>query len=378
MSNSGIMLNLTQNQDYKSNCHELNSYMFDMMEALNYQSTAWPCVIKLNDKISKGLQRNYQYKQALLNSSILCVVPLMSSKLEWDQLLNGDVNRLQESFTEAPQNVSSSTAMEIKYLNKFYLKHIIDCARTSPIAALELGVSEEIIEILRGITVDQKNHAYQFKLPLFKWRYENTTIECEKVEFSELEWIMYLIKSTPINLLSLDQKSDIAKRYNSEHAYPYAEKLVEFGMRATIIHSLLPNMHPAKIRDLYMRTLNISSSCGKLPTSATWYFGSETRRTHSSFIVLLYRLAYRAGLQHIPAIIAAYSWYKTMVSENLLPIDRTGFLINSAQSGSGTVYVAACRDCKANYLLCNTADRNEFSLNYHCPVCAKKNILQAA
>ena len=115
MSHSRNLLNLTPSHDYKSNCYELNSSLFDMMEALKYQSDAWPHVIKLNDKISKGLQRNYQYKHALLNSPILCVVPIINSKFEWEQLLNGDVSRLQESFTVAPQMVSNSTAIEIAY-----------------------------------------------------------------------------------------------------------------------------------------------------------------------------------------------------------------------------------------------------------------------
>ena len=143
-------------------------------------------------------------------------------------------------------------------------------------------------------------------------------------------------------------------------------------MRATIITTLLPNLHAAKIRGLYKRILSESSSCGKLPSSFTWYFSTERRRTHSSLYLLLYRLSLKAGLAHIHSVIAAYSWYLAIAPEDPMAIDRLGILVNTVQTGSGLMYVASCRGCTANYLLCNTEDKQEFAHNFHCEQCRRK------
>ena len=153
--------------------------------------------------------------------------------------------------------------------------------------------------------------------------------------------------------------------------YPLAEHLIRFNMRATIVSTLIPNLHTAKIRDMYKRLLGTSSSCGKLPESNAWFFLVERRRTHSSFFLLLYRLAARAGLAHLHSLIAAYGWYLTFTHDPL-PIDRLGTLVNTVQSGSGIVYTANCRSCAGSYLLCNADDRKEWSHTFHCEVCRKK------
>ncbi|WP_423710035.1 FlhC family transcriptional regulator [Undibacterium sp. WLX3042] len=104
----------------------------------------------------------------------------------------------------------------------------------------------------------------------------------------------------------------------------------------------------------------------------------ERRRTHSSFYLLLYRLAQRSGLEHIHSIIAAYSWYLALAPEDPMSINRLAILVATAQSGSGTVYVSACRSCTANYLLCNTDEKKEFAHSFHCEPCRKKRQLAAA
>ncbi|MEB0118729.1 FlhC family transcriptional regulator [Undibacterium sp. RTI2.2] len=92
---------------------------------------------------------------------------------------------------------------------------------------------------------------------------------------------------------------------------------------------------------------------------------------------MLYRLAYDAGLPHIHSIIASYSWYTMLAGADPLPIDRMGVLVNGVQSGSGMMYVAACRKCKGNYLLSNTDEKKEFSHDYHCEACKRRSPLAA-
>lgn len=365
-------LSLKPSAEYRSTCFELNNDLFNLMDALNYQSQEWGRILQLSAANSRFLSTDFEYKSRLFNSPVLCVEPLLVDMTQWDTLFTGDVQKLAASFSLAPVNLSATIQTEIKYQNKFYLNHLISTARTSPLAMLELGVSFEIIQLLRRVTVEQKNNAMLFRLPLFKWRYPAPFIESSSKQFSELEWIAFLIHSTPAKLSSLPAVSDLAKRYHSEAAYPLAEHLVRFGMRATIISTLLPNLHTAKIREMYKRLLSESSSCGKLPSSFTWYFVSERRRAHSSFFLLLYRLAQRSGLAHIHSIIAAYGWYVTLAPEEPMAIDRLGILVNTVQSGSGMMYVAACRSCTANYLLCNTDDKQEFAQYFHCSACQKK------
>ena len=365
-------LRLTTTADHKSNAFELNLDFYSVMNTLNYSNSEWFSTLKLRSSTSTLLDKDHNLRYKLLNSPLLCVVPVLSSVSDWESLFSGDVKKLEQSFSLAPTNISDSLRTTIGYQNKTYLRYIIDTAKNSPLAMLELGVSFEVIQILRNVKVEGKNNASRFKLPLFKWRYENLQLPTNGDDLQENDWINYLIQSTPEKLSELPAVSELGKRYHSETAYPLAEQLVKFRMRATIITTLIPNLHEAKVRDMYQRILSDSSSCGKLPDSLPWYVNTERRRTHSSFFMLLYRLAYRAGLPNIHSIIAAYSWYLTIAPSDPIPIDRLGKLAIVVQSGSGSMFVAACRSCTANYLLCNTEDKQEFGTTFHCEPCRRK------
>lgn len=368
---------LRPSSDYKSNCSELNADLYNLLDVLNYQGADWANINKLSPSMSKHLSDNFEYKGKLLNSSILCVTPIFNSISDWESLFFGDVQKLSQQCSLAPLNISPALQTEIKYHNKFYLNHIISTAKSSPLASLELGVSQEIISLLRKVTVEQKNNAMRFKFAMFQWRYQAKFLTTDGKEFSEIEWLTHLIHSSPAKLISMPTTSDLAKRYHSEAAYPLAEHLVRYGMRATIITTFLPNLHPAKVREMYKRLLSESSSCGKLPSSFSWYFLTERRRSHCSFFLLLYRLAQKSGLPHIHSLIAAYGWYLVFAPEDPIAIDRLGILVNAVQSGSGTVYAAACRGCTSNYLLCNTEDKQEFAQQFHCMACVKKKLQPA-
>lgn len=357
---------------YAENAFELNCELYNLMESAAYLNEDFVSIQNLNKATSTVLQQNYELKYKLLKSPILCGVPILTSVREWDSLFAGNDIHLANSFSLAPTSISPQMSAEIKFINKNYINYLISASRTSPLAILELGIPFEVVSLLRGVTVEQKNNALRFKLPLFKWRYNNLGLNnTTGAKFGEMEWVTHLIHSTPMNLLSLNATSELGKRYHSEEFYPLAEHLVRYNMRATIITVFIPNLHKQKIREMYQRIVKLSSSCGKLPKSNGWFFATERRRAHSSLYILLYRLAMKSGLQHIQSMIASYSWYMMLCPEDPIAIDRLGLLINNVQSGSGTVYVASCRSCTSNYLLSNSEEKPEFAHSFRCEKCRK-------
>ena len=371
-------LRLETTSEARANAFELNLEFYNLMNQLNYANIEWVNMLKLTSTTSKILDKNFNLKAQLLNTTVLCVLPVFTSLQEWESLFYGDAKKLEKSFSLAPSNISDAMRISIQYQNKIYMRHIIDTARHSPMSMLEIGVNFDVIQMLQKVNVEEKNNASMFKLPLFKWRFSDLTLPSNgNSDFTENDWINYLIQSTPVKLSELPSISEIGKRYHSETAYPLAEHLVRFRMRATIITTLIPNLHEAKVRDMYKRILSDSSSCGKLPVSLQWYINTERRRTHSSLFMLLYRMAYRAGLPNIHSIIAAYSWYLSIAPSDPLPIDRLGNLAITVQSGSGLMFVAACRSCTANYLLCNSEDKQEFAQTFHCEPCRRRKLIAA-
>lgn len=379
--------------NYRSTCFDVNSDLFDLMDALVSQDQRWKDFFKLTPQISAFLAFNFEFKRRLLSTTMLCVIPSINSVNDWDCLFNGDTAKLNHLFVFSP-SVNQQLATEIKYQNKFYLRHLIQVARTQPLAAIDLGIPPAIIELLRNITATQQNNAARLIGPLFTFRYTDAffapyllaekplrNVKSNKppktVNFNELHFLDFLIQTSPLPLSSMPNTSNIGHRYHNEVSYPLAEHLVRFQMRATIISSFLPEMHEAKLRDMYQRINHESSVCGKLPSSVNWHFESETRRSNSSFFILLYRFALVGGNDHIHSIIAAYSWYRDLIKVDPMSLNRLGILANTLQSGGGDVFVGACRTCRSNYLLCNTDDKREFSNNFHCVSCAKK-IKQAA
>lgn len=186
-----------------------------------------------------------------------------------------------------------------------------------------------------------------------------------------------LIQTTPHPLKDLPAISNLGKTYHSDVGMQLARIFVRFEMRATIITSLMSNLHNGKIRDMYQEELSKSSSCGKLPYSESYYFMTERKRLHSSFFLLLYRLALKSGLDHIYCIAAAYAWYLVLAPEEPLAIDRMANLVNQVQSGSGKMHIAACRGCSGNFLLCNTNEKREYASTFHCTACEKKRLRAA-
>ncbi|MEB0032969.1 hypothetical protein QN372_19660 [Undibacterium sp. RTI2.1] len=309
---------LTASPDYKSDCFELNSDLFNLMVAMDSENPKWYNIHKLSTTTINHLSRDFELKNQLLNSPILCVLPVLTKITEWNELFFGDITKLTNSFSLAPSSQNQQLGTEIKYQNKFYLNHLIHVAKNSPLAVLELGVSSEVISLLREVTVEQKNNAMRFKLPLFQWRFSTlslpalppslslvrsststavesntdgklqskTTAESgsgprsrtklgansDDESVSEIDWIHYLIRSSPLALDQLPKLSALGTTYRSETVYPLAEHLVRFKMRSTIITTLIPNLHNAKMREMYHRILGTSSSCGKLPSATGWYF----------------------------------------------------------------------------------------------------------
>jgi len=241
-----MKLTITPARGYQQRCFELNSKLLSFLLAMSNQSQEWSLLNLFPIEIMKEIIGNQDLKRRLFNTPILCTVPIFKNKSEWEDVLSGNISRVERTYAIDPKEISLVVSREIKQLNQLYFNYLIEVANSSPLAIIELGIDVETIILLQSITVEQRNNVNNWHLPLFKWRYDNEHVKVVENDKTNLAFLELLLMTTPIALDKLPTTSKLNKTYPAHEAIPLVEHFVLLNMRASLITEHIPNIHRAK------------------------------------------------------------------------------------------------------------------------------------
>jgi hypothetical protein len=320
-----------------------------------------------------NLKKNDTAMGTLMNMPFLVVCPAITEVQDWRVFVEGTTSTLAVSnIQSAMPPVDDLVGRDIYHYNRTYVQILKDVLHMSVLAAPLLGISLELAEYLRALTIDRLEIAVQaMKFPLFRWRFKDPLFwhEYAAGELSTEVVAHYIMQTSPIKAGLLPHKQSWSTlRLDREDNERFANAMMRQGVRASTAADLFKiNTTTARLK--YKAMHGVSSSMGNRPHSLTFYVEQPIQRLQASVYAWLYRCALASHANIPEALIATNDLMSVYFRSQLLITPDRGWHLTRTMASDARLRMEPCRNCGTHYVLANHDMKIELGMLFTCAGC---------
>lgn len=352
-----------------------NFMLTDFMSVTLYAHPSASAAFQVTKEDLDHSRNNEQSLSILMNKPFLVLVPSLTKPDDWRCLVENKVRTAAVSALQGSMPAMGPvTRTHLFHHNRQYFQLLKDVLAMNVLAAPILGISIELADYLRATSIEKLEMAvHDIEFPLFRWRFSARRFWHDFTAgwISDESAAHYLMQSSPMRSGSLPFKNvwtSLRLKRSQNDAFAYA--MMRQGCRASIAAELF-NIAPTTTRTMYREIHGVSSPCGCLPTSLTWYVENPVNRVQATTYTWLYRCALAAGANIPEALIAANDIAHKLFGKKLRINPNRATHLTSVMAVDRRLTVLPCRTCDTQYVLSSSDLKIEFPNTFSCPVCTQ-------
>jgi hypothetical protein len=350
-----------------------NYALCDFMHLTLMRHRSTKNVFDVSKQEMDNLKKNDTAMGTLMNMPFLVVSPAIADVLDWRVFIDGTPSTLAvATIQRAMPPVDALVGRDIYHYNRTYVQMLKDVLHMSVLAAPLLGISLELAEYLRELTIDRLEIGVQtMTFPLFRWRFKDPLFWHEYAggELSTEVVAHYIMQTSPIKAGPLPHKHDWSSlRLDRPDNERFADAMMRQGCRASTAADLF-KMNTTTARLKYKAMHGRSSSMGNRPHSLTFYVETPVQRLQASAYAWLYRSALAADANIPEALIATNDLMSMFFGSRLLITPDRGWHLTRTMSTDARLRMEPCRSCGTHYVLANHDAKIELGMLFTCAGC---------
>ncbi|RQR26310.1 hypothetical protein DIE23_29860 [Burkholderia sp. Bp9143] len=354
-----------------------NFDLVDHMKWLLQKDVRFNEILAVERKEIDHFKHNESSLRNLLHTPFLMVAPTLQTVEDWRCFIDETATTVavDELRRKLPELDALST-YSVQQHNRMFLDLVTSVIHMSVLAAPLLGITTELAAYLVSVPTYKLRLALgrMRGLPLFRWRFNAPTFWYQFTASTLTdEMVAHLIMETsPIRVGELPSKAGWSElRLPRERNETYAYAMMAYRCRASTAAALF-RLNQNAMRQRYFEMHGVSSPCGNVPTSLTWFVETPHNRLHATFYTWLYRAGLAAGGNAPEALIATNDIYQQLFGgKPEISADR-GCNLTRSMAADSRLTIAPCRSCRTHYVVSNNDAKIEMHQSFDCPACNRQ------
>ncbi|HDR9060620.1 FlhC family transcriptional regulator [Burkholderia vietnamiensis] len=357
--------------------HRIQVANFDLVDHMIWllqEAGGFNEILRVERKEIEHFTHNAQSLRNLLRTPFLMIAPTLETVEDWRGFIDETPTTLAvDELRRKLPPMRAMTRHMVEQHNRIFVDLITSVIHMNVLAAPLLGITTELANYLVSVPPYKLRLALRRMqgLPLFRWRFNTPTFWYQFTAKTLTDEMVahHLMQTSPIRIGDLPRASgwvDLRQPREKNEMYAYA--MMAYKCRASTVASLF-RLNQNAMRQRYFEMHGVSSPCGNIPTSLTWFVETPHNRLHATIYTWLYRAALDAGANGPEALIATNDLYELLFDGGAVISADRGCNLTRAMAADTRLAIAPCRICRTHYVVSNNDSKIEMQHSFDCPAC---------